>query len=457
MMSSQGNLFAYFVVISWPLIAIWLYRTKSIQVATLWVILGGFMFLPAKTAIDLPLAPSLGKSTIPILSALIGILLVKRKKISYLNNYGWIKILLLLYVLSPFITVLLNGDRINIGGRILPGLTFHDSISVVVNQWLYILPLLFGRQFFRTYELQLLMFKTLVIAGLGYSLLMLIEIRISPQLHTMMYGYFPHTFAQQARDGGFRPVVFMGHGLWVAFFAAVVVIAATTLWKNSEKIRNFSPSLISFYLLTVLILCKSMASIMYGLFSLFLIRLTSNRLQLKIAIFLVMLTLLYPTMSMIKVFPHDKVVEIANTYMGAERSQSLEFRFDNEKILLQHVQQRFFFGWGGWGRSRVFDDMSGNDISITDGRWVITLGQWGWFGFIAEFGLMAMVVFRAYKASKLIKDKKQLNLLSAHAILVSLIMIDQLPNATLGPWLWLLAGILLGRSEKIISDNSKAI
>lgn len=455
MMSGQGNVIAYIVVISWPLIAIWLYRTKSIQVATLWIILGGFMFLPAKTGIDLPLIPPLGKSTMPILSALIGIILVKSKKISYRSNYGWVKVLLLVFILSPFITVLLNDDQVNVGGRILPGLTLHDAISVTVNQLLFILPLLFGRQFFRTYEQQLLMFKTLVIAGLGYSVLMLFEIRMSPQLHTMLYGYFPHSFAQQARDGGFRPVVFMGHGLWVSFFASIVVVAATTLWNNSEKIRNFSPSVISIYLLTVLILCKSMASIVYGFFALLTLRMISNRLQLKIAIVLVVITLLYPTMSILKIFPHDRVVEIANSYMDVERAQSLDYRFDNEKTLLQRAQKRFFFGWGGWGRSRVYDNVNGNDISVTDGRWVITFGQWGWFGFIAEFGLLAMTVFRAYKASKLIKDKKELNLLTGHALLVSLIMIDQLPNATLDPWLWLLAGILLGRSEDIISGNTK--
>jgi hypothetical protein len=89
--------------------------------------------------------------------------------------------------------------------------------------------------------------------------------------------------------------------------------------------------------------------------------------------------------------------------------------------------------------------------------WIITFGQYGWLGFIAEFGLLFMSVCRAYKASKLVKDKKEANLLSAHAILVSLIMMEQLPNATLAPWLWLLAGILLGRSEDIISKHKLSL
>jgi hypothetical protein len=449
---SKGNIIAYLVLLSWPIIAIWFYRKRSIQTATLWTIIGGFMFLPVLTYIDLPFIPPLGKDSMPVVSALLGLLLIKSKLVSFKSNYGWVKALLLLFFLSPLVTVFLNGDRINAGGRMLPGLTMHDAISTLLNQWLFIVPLLLGRQFFRTYEQQLLMFKTLVIAGLFYSILMLFEVRMSPQLHSWLYGYFPHSFAQQARNGGFRPVVFMGHGLWVAFFAMVISLAATMLWQNGDKIRKFSPPIVSYYLLGVLILCKSLASLIYGVYAFLFIRFTSTKLQLRMAVILVMLTLLYPTMSILKVFPHQQVVNAARM-IDEVRSDSLEFRFEQESVLLDHGAKRFFFGWGGWGRNRVFNEETGGDESVTDGRWIITFGVYGWLGFIAEFGLLAMTVFRAYIASRMTTNKKELNLLAAHAILVSLIMLDQLPNATLAPWLWLLAGILLGRSEDIIAQH----
>lgn len=445
----MGNNIAYLIMALWPLVAIYLYRSTSIQVATLWIILGGYMILPVRTDIDFPLIPSLGKHSMPIVSALIGIWLIKGRRVSIRSNYGWVKGLLFIYLISPIITVILNGDRIYIAGRILPELTSHDAISVMISQWLYVLPLLFGRQFFRTYEQQLLMFKTIVIAGLVYSTLILFEIRFSPQLHSWLYGYFPHSFAQQVRQGGFRPVVFMGHGLWVAFFVMVVTLSATVLWKDGVKIRRFSPSIVTIYFFALLILCKSIASLLYGIFALLVVRYVSSKMQLRIAIVLVMLTLLYPTMSILKVFPHQQVVEIAEVF-DEDRAGSLLFRFEQESILLDHGAKRFFFGWGGWARNRVFDRETGKDESVTDGRWIITFGQFGWIGFIAEFGLLAMVVFRAYKASKLVKERKELHLLAAHATLVGIVMIDQLPNASLQPWLWLVAGILLGRSEDII-------
>ena len=82
------------------------------------------------------------------------------------------------------------------------------------------------------------MLRGLVVAGLIYSLPMLFEVRMSPQLHTWIYGYFPHSFGQQMRDGGFRPVVFIGHGLGVAFFVMTTVVAAAAFWRTGTHLFN---------------------------------------------------------------------------------------------------------------------------------------------------------------------------------------------------------------------------
>lgn len=447
----MGNEIAYAALAIWPIIAIRLYQTKTVQVATLWTILGGFMFLPVRTEVDLPLIPPLGKDSIPVLSALLGCWFVKKRSIRFFANRGLLKSLVFLFFAIPFITTELNSDRVFVSGWVLPGLTHHDALSLLLRQFLFIAPFFIGRRFFRTYEDQFTMFKVLVIAGLFYSLLMLFEIRMSPQLHKWIYGYFPHSFGQQRRFDGFRPMVFMGHGLWVSFFTVVVLSSSMVLWKNKAKISRFSPAIVSYYLIIVLVLCKSIASILYGALAFIVIK-NSPKIQLRFAAILVILALLYPTMSILKIFPHQKIVEIAFSF-DASRAQSIEFRFENEEALLEHARKRFFFGWGGWGRNRVYNEDTGVDETVTDGRWIITFGQLGWLGFIAEFGLLSMVVFLANIASKLIKSKKELALLAAHAFLVGLIMIDQLPNATLEPWLWLLAGILLGRSESIITQN----
>lgn len=448
----MGNVIAYAALAVWPLITIGLYRTKTIQAATLWTLIGGFMFLPVLTEVDLPLIPPLGKDSIPVISALMGCWFVKRRRIAFFANRGLLKVLVLLIFGVPFITTELNSDRILLAGKFLPELSHHDALSSVLRQFLFVAPFFMGRRFFRTYEHQLLMFKVLVAACLFYSLPMMFEVRMSPQLHTWIYGYFPHSFIQQIRSGGFRPVVFMGHGLLVAFFTAIAVLSSVALWKNNEKVRNFPSAKVSYYLLIVLIFCKSTASLLYAVFAFFMIKRVSHRIQLRTAVILTLLALSYPSLSIMQLFPHEKVVELARSFK-ADRAQSLTYRFDNEVILLNHAREKLYFGWGGWGRNRVYSEATGDDITVTDGRWVITFGQFGWFGFIAEFGLIAFTVFRASAAAKLVKSDTELTLLSAHALLVGLIMIDQLPNATLSPWLWLLIGVLLGRVEDIFASK----
>lgn len=448
----MGNWFAYTILLTWPLITVYLYRTKTIQAASLWAIVGGYMFLPVKTAIDLPYIPAMNKSTIPVISTLIACWLIKKKRISFIKAQSKISFFFILLMIVPLISAGLNKDGIIIGDLSLPSMSYYDGFTWSVSQFFLIAPFFVGKEIFKTFEDQLLMFKFLVAAGLLYSMPMLFEVRMSPQLHTWIYGYFPHSFAQVRRFDGFRPVVFMGHGLAVAFFMVAVLTSAAVLWKTRIKLNLFSPAIIAHYVLIVLMFCKSFAAFLYGVFAFVLILFSKPKTQIKIAVLLASMAMFYPIMSITNIFPHQTIIDVA-TSINEERGRSLQDRFDNEEKLLIHAKERFYFGWGGWGRNRVFNQETGKDESVTDGRWILTLGQFGIIGFIAEFGLLAMTVFRAYSALRFLESRRERTLLSAHALLVSIIMIDQLPNASLGPWLWLLAGILLGRSEAIIAQD----
>src|SRR5262249_44908933 len=107
------------------------------------------------------------------------------------------------------------------------------------------------------------------------------------------------------------------------------------------------------------------------------------------------------------------------------------------------------FGWGRWGRSRVYDEESGKDLTVTDGRWIITIGQFGLLGFLAEFGLLALPVFYAGSALRFAGSPREMVALTALALIVSINIVDLLPNASVSPWTWLLSGALLGRAESL--------
>jgi len=68
--------------------------------------------------------------------------------------------------------------------------------------------------------------------------------------------------------------------------------------------------------------------------------------------------------------------------INPDRAMSLRFRMANEDILLDRAMRRPVLGWGGWGRARVRDSQ-GRDISVTDGLWIIALGNHGLLGLCA--------------------------------------------------------------------------
>ncbi len=199
--------------------------------ATLWSILGAYLLLPKGTEVDLPMLPPMDKESLPNLAAFFVCRIVLGKRVPLLPRYGAAHALMLVYIVSPFITALLNTDPVVAGSTYIPGMNLYDALSAVIRQFLFILPFLLGLQFFKSVKDIEAMLMVLVVAGLWYSLPMLFEVRMSPQLHTWLYGYFPHSFVQQMREGGFRPVVFIGHGLLVAFFAMTAVVAAAAFTR----------------------------------------------------------------------------------------------------------------------------------------------------------------------------------------------------------------------------------
>ncbi len=445
-MTPNPNLFAIIALLAWPAVALFLYQTRPLRQATLWTILGGYLLLPVGTSIKFEMIPQFDKVSIPNLSALIGCTLIAGRSVRWSNGFGLPEVLLLTFLLGPFVTSEFNGDPVSIGGRILPGVGHYDAMSAVVGEFLFLIPFFLGRQFFRRAADNAEVLRVLIAAGLFYSLPMLFEIRMSPQLHTWIYGYFPHSFVQQMREGGFRPVVFLGHGLLVAFFIMTTAVAAAAYSRTQSRVLRLPAAGVTAYLSVVLVLCKTLGALIYGAALVLLVRFTSPRIQVRIALALVTVALLYPTLRAADLFPTRTMVELARS-IDEDRADSLKFRFDNEDMLLDHAWRRFLFGWGRFGRSRVYDDDSGRDVSVTDGRWIITMGQYGFVGFVAEFGLLALAIARAASALKYAETMEEQLFLAALALIVAINVVDLLPNASLSPWTWLLAGALLGRAE----------
>jgi len=428
-----------------------IYQRMPVAKATAWSILGAYLLLPAKTVVDLPVFPPLDKVTIANVSAFFVCRFVLGKRVPLLPNLGLGKILLVMYIGSPFITTYLNPEPIIVGGRFIQGMEYYDSLAAIIRQGLFVLPFLLGFAFIRTAKTHEELLWVLAYAGLYYSIPMLFEVRNSPQLHTWVYGFFPHDFVQQKRAGGFRPVVFIGHGLLVAFFAMSSLVAVTTLRKLRNTIMGYSAGAVALYLGVVLILCKSYASLIYAILLVSLTQLATPKKQVQVARILVLLVIFYPMLRAADLFPVDTITSIATDF-SEKRAESLQFRLDNEDLLLVKVHEKPIFGWGTWGRNRAYDKRTGKDLSVTDGRWIIVMGVYGWVGFFVEFGILALPVFRSAKVIRYVKDRRERIVFAAINLLLAISIFDLLPNASVSPWTWLLAGALLGRVEKIKAD-----
>src|SRR5260370_21394485 len=383
-------------LLCWPLVAILLFARLPLIQARMWTILGGFLLVPADVVIKFDMIPQLDKSSVPNLCALAGCLAAGGNRFRRWSRFGAIEALILIYLLVPIVTSAQNGDPIIVGDTFLPGVGIYDAISTVISQTIGLIPLILGRQLIRSTENVSEVFHALVVGALLYYVPILIEIRMSPQMSVWVYGFSASSFVNEMRYGGYRPVVFMSNGLILAFFVMTAAVAAVTLWRTGVKIGRWSAGAAASFLGVVVVLSKSAGALLNCAVLVPLVLLTKAKTHARVAVALAVLALAYPVLKANDLFPDHALISVAKA-INDERAQSLETRFDQEAILLEHSSQRFLFGWGRFGRNRVYDS-TGKDTTITDGLWIITITTFGLVGFLAEFGLLAFPVCKAARA-----------------------------------------------------------
>jgi hypothetical protein len=455
------NFVAYGMLIVWPFVIVAMFRKMPVERAFIWAILAGYMFLPEKTEFDFPIIPSLNKDSIPNLTVFVVCVMMLKMRPSLLPSGLVGKSLVLLLVGTPIISVFHNLDPITFAtfysGQLvyvtapvdpIPGMRIYDAASALIQQLFLILPFFLARHILATEAALTELLRALMIAGLIYSVPILWEVRFSPQLHTNIYGFFQHDFFQMMREGGFRPIVFMPHGLWVALFMVMTTIAALHFAHQSAPSDRLRLVLITLWLFLVTLLCKSLGPLLILLTLSAAIFLLGRKMQLRLATFMALVTISYPALRGAGLVPTGDLVAFLLD-RKPERAQSLWFRFDNEDMLLARAAERPIFGWGGWGRNQIFDPETGRMLSVTDGQWIITIGTHGWLGYIALFGLLCLpllALWWRYRAVPAHTIPAQVTVL---AIMLGAMLIDLLPNATMVPLTWLVAGALLGHAELV--------
>lgn len=467
-MIGSPSIVAYIVIFSWPLVAIYLFSSQKFERAIIWSVVGSFLFLPNLLGFDLPGVPAMDKFSLPSLAMLVLVAAKapKQSRFRILPDHPVGKILLLMLLGGAVATAVSNQDPYWVGVKFLPGTTLYDAISEIMRLVFIIAPFLVGWQYLSDVKSHEEILRILVAVGLFYSILILVEVRMSPQIHTWIYGYRVFDFAQQFRDGGFRPVVFVHHGLVLAFFVMSITVAAAALWRQTRYQSDTADAsnqnntakrylYITAYFGVILVLCKSLGSLIFGLFLIPLVLLTRPKTQLLVAVVLAGIAIAYPILRGSGFVPIETISETVYSY-DYYRGESLDTRLTNEERLLEHANKRPVFGWGGWGRWRLYNPQTGEDTTISDGIWVIMIANYGWFGYLAYFGLLGAPILAIWWRMRRRTGFTLPPVTSALCLLVAINMIELLPNSSLPPWTWLIAGALLGYSRVQAETRSEA-
>jgi hypothetical protein len=442
------NDIATLALLMWAPLSVFLFSRYPAPLAASFSIVGATALLPSGFAYDLPPLPPLDRDAIAGLGSMAGCAMFASRHLKARRPGSGLEVLALIMVAGTLATAMANGDAVTSGGRIFRGLRLYDGVVAAIQVVLgIVLPFYIGRIVFRRPADLWCLLWTLAAGGLLYSVLVLWEVRMSPHIHDWVYGYQPGLFRMAKRGTlwGWRPMVFVGHGISLTMLVLSCTVAAAALWRVRSRVFGLPGSFVAPYLLGVLFACQSLGSLVYGIAAVPMLVYLRPRLQSLALTGIALIVLTYPVSRALDVFPTDSLVRLAQQ-VSEERAASLQFRFTNEDILIDRALERPLFGWGAFGRNRVYSD-SGRSAVVTDGYWIIVFSVSGAIGFVCAFGLLTIPTLRAARAIRRHQVSREMFLVLGVGWVAALSGTDLLPNGFLNARTFFVAGALTGALE----------
>jgi hypothetical protein len=447
---------------SYPLVVLALFRFLPPRRAVIAAVVLGTLFLPevqiTKVSPEAPDASSLVvlilKFTKPnaiCFSALLGAAVFDRKRLLAFRP-RWFDVPMLVWCVSPLVSDLGVGE------------TTYDSFAAMRDQTLmWGLPYFLGRVYCGDPAGLRDLGVGFVLGGLLYVPFCLWESRFFPNFHNGLYGFFPGDPNEAIRWGGYRPVVFMSHGLMTALWMVAVAVTAVWLWWTGAVAgvpwwRGGRTLALRWAALAVVLTAawmRSMGALVLGglgLVGLFHLR------WLRWPVLLAVLLALSPIYIISRTAGAWTGQDVLGALFGdydkeqdaeadvKDREASLKFRLINEDRLIPYALQRPAFGWGDTGLARKVPKMKKNEEEVTtDGLWIITLSCYGVVGVTALWTAMLLPAARfLWVHPSRLWSQPVLAPAAAGAVVLVVFMIDCLSNAMYNPVYVLLAGGLSG-------------
>jgi hypothetical protein len=321
------------------------------RTAVLVSVVFGMLFLPCGE-VHFSGIPDINKQMVSCLGPGIAAVLVDPLRVLRFRP-SWRDLPVTVLFLCPFASSVFNG------------LGVHDGLSEVFQAFLlWGVPYFLGRIYLADGEGLRALARAILIGGIVYVPLCLFEIKMSPQLHELFYGFRQSSW-EGTRYGTYRPVVFLMNSLMVGSFlsmASVVSFAEARFRMLRPRLKLPIAAVVGALVVTT-ILTKCIAAILLmgvGAFAFAMARRGRAR-------WILVLLFAYP-----QLFVAGRVTGLVDratmsgvlSLMPADRSESLDYRAKNEDLLVVKALKQTLFGWGGWSRSRIIDE-SGLVTQIT--------------------------------------------------------------------------------------------
>ncbi|PIE24762.1 MAG: hypothetical protein CSA62_02715 [Planctomycetota bacterium] len=430
---------AELALLAWAPLVLILSMLAPPRTAILMAVIGGTLFLPIYS-FSIPGFIDYGKVTATSFAAITILLLHRERFLADIPRLSemWPALLL---ALVPGISIL------NVG---LP--PYAAMSDVVYASLQYSAPFLIGQIAFRCQRSRNQLAAACILGGLVYVPLCLFEIRMSPQLHTMVYGFFPHSFAQTFRWGGYRPQVFLNHGLMLGLWMAIATLISFAFmrWRGGTQKHRRRIQIITATLFVVCILCKSSGAILLLLAGLVAVYLCERK---GWALPLILLSLAPPA------FVAARTSQIINSedvapyieWMPQERRDSLLFRLDSEDNLLKAGSGQLLFGRGPYEFLHYQDESGKTQTAIPDSMWIIWTSRTGVISVALFFLLLTLPVVQFWRKHGPPDPSSAASCFNAGlAIALTIFSLDCLVNALPHPIYLLMAGSLscYGRTKR---------
>lgn len=435
------NQFVPVAIFGFPAVVLVLFAFVPARTAVLTSMLGAWMFLPIAGFKLAPGIPDVTKMSVTCLSVVMCAAVFDARRFSTLR-WSVLDSFILVWVLCPIPSAVSSGYGLYEG--------FSLSFGVLVA---WGLPYLIGRLYFCDQRGLSELALALVIAGLVYMPFVLFEVRMSPQLHTWVYGFHQHDFGQSKRGGGWRPTVFMQHGLAVALFMATAAISAFWLWLSgaSKVIWRVPIWAVSAGLIVTTVLCKSSGASILMIAACGALVIAKHFRAVWPIVGLSSLVPTYIGSRMLGLWDAGVLVRWAGAV--SDREDSLLSRLRSEDILLRAIGGH---SWLGLGRlESVYGSVEEGEKFIPDALWVISFAKTGLLGLTALFGvlLVPVVAFSWRWRTVVFRDSSAAPAVALAVVLV-IYALDCLMNAMPNPIYTLIAGGLVAASMKAGSTST---